>query len=313
MSSAPDPAPIPPDRPGGPLALLRALRPHQWSKNVFVLGALVFAAGDRMREVGGPALVGTLLAFAAFCMASSAVYLLNDVLDVEKDRAHPEKKKRPIAAGEVSVQTALATAVLLALGALAAGTAAADGGGVVLLLVLYVAMNLAYSFYLKSVVLVDSFCIATGFLFRVKTGGIAADVDISHWAFLVTLFLALFLALNKRRAEMTLLGDEMSTHRPNLSQYSVAFLDQMVGVLAACTIVAYTMYTVDMETINKFGSHNLVWTVPFVVFGLGRYMVLVQTGTGGDNPTKILLGGDLWFFLNLAAWGATVVYVLFLD
>jgi 4-hydroxybenzoate polyprenyltransferase len=176
----------------------------------------------------------------------------------------------------------------------------------------YVALNLAYTLRLKSIVLVDAFCIATGFLLRVEAGGLAAQVAISHWAFLVTLFLALFLALNKRRAEMTLLGENHVEHRPSLREYSIGFLDQMTGVLAACTIVAYTMYTVDADTADKFGEdHHLFWTVPFVTFGIGRYMLLVQGGRGGDSPTKIFLGGDPWFLANTLAWAGVVLFALF--
>jgi len=295
-----------------PLSLLRALRPAQWSKNVFVLAALVFAAGEQGSEVSSGAVLRTLLAFAAFCAAASAAYLLNDVVDVENDRAHPEKRKRPIAAGEVSVPMALAVAAVLGLVGLALGWAASPGGGVALVLAVYVALNLAYSLKLKQIVLVDAFVIATGFLLRVKAGGLAAGVAISHWAFLCMLFLALFLALNKRRAEILLLGEGHEEHRVSLREYTVGFLDQMVGVLAACTIVCYTMYTVDEDTAAKFGEdHRLVWTVPFVAFGIGRYMVLVQSGRGGGNPSRILLGSDPWFLFNTLAWAVTAAWAIF--
>ncbi len=297
-----------------PGPLLRAMRPHQWSKNLFVLAALVFAAGDR--RAGSSVLHthgwATLCAFAAFCLASSAVYLLNDVLDVDKDRAHPEKRKRPIAAGELSLGAARVAAALFFGGALA--LAASFGGGPKNAAVLagYGLLNLAYSTRLKHVVLVDAFCIAAGFLLRLAAGGVAAAAEISRWAFLCTLFLALFLALNKRRAELALLGDASAATRASLQQYSVPFLDQMVSVLAACTIVAYTMYTVDEDTAAKFGhGRTLFWSVPFVAFGIGRYMVLVQGGRGGENPARILLGGDGWFLANTLAWAAVVGYAIF--
>ena len=295
-------------------ALVRAMRPHQWSKNVFVLAALVFAAGDRRAEHAITTERGlrALAAFAAFCLASSAVYLLNDVLDVEKDRAHPEKRHRAIASGELSIRAALASACVLFAGALA--LAAGFGGGLVVagILALYGLLNVAYSTWLKSVVLVDAFCIATGFLLRLAAGGQAAGAEVSQWAYLCTLFLALFLALNKRRAEIELLGDHGQHARPTLREYSIGFLDQMVGVLAACAIVAYTMYTVDADTAAKFGAeHGLFWTVPFVAFGIGRYMVLVQSGRGGENPTKILLGGDRWFLANTLLWVAAVCFLIF--
>ena len=294
--------------------LLRAMRPHQWSKNLFVLAALVFAAGDRKsdgswaREHWGAG----LCAFVAFCFAASAVYLLNDVLDAEKDRAHPEKRGRPIASGELPIPFAL----LAALGLFGAGLllVSTRGGGARAAAILggYGALNIAYSVHLKHIVLVDAFCIAGGFLLRLAAGGVAAEVDISRWAFLCTLFLALFLALNKRRAELALLGEEGASTRATLQHYSVPFLDQMVGVLAACTIVAYTMYTVDPDTTQKFGRGPLLfWSVPFVAFGIGRYMVLVQSGRGGENPARILLGGDGWFLLNTLLWAGIVGYAIF--
>jgi 4-hydroxybenzoate polyprenyltransferase len=294
--------------------LVRALRPQQWSKNVFVLAAIGFALGDRTLglEASTAAILPVLAAFGAFCLAASAIYLVNDLRDVESDRAHPEKRLRPIAAGEVSPAAARATALGCALGA--TGLALAAGGPqtpVVAVIAAYAAINLAYSLGLKHVVLVDAFCIASGFLLRVLAGGAAAGIAISHWLLLCTLFLALFLALAKRRGEITLLGTDRGRHRAILEQYTVGFLDQMVTVLAACTIVCYTMYTVDETTVAKFGEDNgLVWSVPFVVFGIGRYMLLAQTSHDTGNPTKVFLGGDLVFALNTLAWLGVVVLVL---
>jgi len=299
---------------GTPGALLRAMRPPQWSKNVFVLAALVFAAGDRRigQEMTGERVLAVLAAFAAFSLASSAVYLLNDVLDVEKDRAHPEKKKRPIASGELTPRAALTAAgVLFVVGLVLAATLGGGRAGVAVLAG-YGALNVAYGLALKRVVLVDAFCIASGFLLRLAAGGVAAGAEVSRWAFLCTLFLALFLALNKRRAELALVGEDGARTRPSLQEYSVPFLDQMVSVLAACTIVAYTMYTVDPDTAAKFGaSSQLFWSVPCVAFGLGRYMVLVQSGRGGENPSRILLGGDAWFLANTLLWGALIARAIF--
>lgn len=295
----------------GPLQLLRALRPHQWVKNVFVLAALIFAHGERGHLLAwGPDVERTLLAFAAFCLGSSAIYLLNDVLDVESDRKHPEKRHRPIASGAVSIPLALGSSVLCAL---LAGLLAWRAGGephpVWVVVAIYVTLNFFYSMRLKHIVLVDAFCIAAGFLLRVQAGGYAAGASISHWLMLCTLFLALFLALCKRRAESDLLGEGRGEHRAILLEYNTAFLDQMMTVLAACTIVTYTMYTVAQETSLKFGAERpLVWTVPFVVFGLARYMLLVQTQKGGGNPTRLFLGGDVAFLVNTLLWGATVLW-----
>ncbi len=295
-----------------PVALLRALRPHQWVKNVFVLAALFFAWGEAGAIDTGAPLQRTLLALAAFCLGASAVYLVNDVLDVESDRRHPEKRKRPIAAGEVSIPVALATAAGCVVASMTLAWRAGGGSFDVLAVVGgYVLLNFFYSLKLKHLVLVDAFCIAAGFLLRVVGGARAADVTVSHWLLLCTIFLALFLALCKRQAEINLLGEERGGHRKILLEYSPAFLDQVVTIVAACTIVCYTMYTVADETQAKFDGDRLVLTVPFVVFGLFRYLLLVQTKGGGGSPTRILLGGDLTFVLNCLAWLALVSAIVF--
>jgi 4-hydroxybenzoate polyprenyltransferase len=298
-----------------PLDLLRALRPHQWTKNLFVLAAVVFARGDAsvVKPEGHDDVVRSLLAFAAFCLAASAVYLLNDVIDREGDRVHPTKRNRPIARGAVSVRQALITSVLCA--AAAFGLGALAGGephGVSRYLGYYFLIHLIYTLRGKEVVLVDVFLIALGFLCRVEAGGAAAHYAVSHWMLLCTLFLALFLALCKRRAEIDLLGDERGAHRANLDEYTVGFLDQATTLLAAVTIVCYTMYTVSDETAVKFGDDlGLVKSVPFVVFGLARYLMLVSTQRGGGSPTRVLLGGDALFVGNAAAWLSVVFAVLY--
>ena len=259
-----------------PAALLKAMRPHQWSKNVFVLAALVFASGDKATGVAlsGESVVRVLLAFLAFSLVSSAIYLLNDVADVESDRQHPKKCKRPIASGALSIPAALVASAGLALASFGLGIwIGGEPYPLVAVLAVCTAINLGYAFRLKRVVLLDAFCIAAGFCLRVEAGGLAAGAEVSKWLFLCTLFLSLFLALNKRRAEIMLVGEGQAATRASLQEYSVGFLDQMVGVLAACTIVCYTMYTVDADTALKFGEDNrLFWTVPFVAFGIGRYI-----------------------------------------
>lgn len=298
-----------------PLALLRAMRPHQWSKNVFVLAALVFAAADTSGQlvIGADEVKRVCLAFIAFSLMASAVYLFNDVLDVEADRQHPKKKKRPIASGEVRVWVATLVAAICFVGAVLLGfTLGTWPANVAMILLIYATVNLAYSLWLKHIVLLDAFCISSGFVLRVIAGGYAAEAEISHWMLLCTLFLSLFLALNKRRAEIALLGDDGGKHRAILKDYTLGFLDQMTSVLAACTIVCYTMYTVDPDTAAKFGESNkLVWTVPFVAFGVGRYMYLVEGQKGGGNPTRIFLGGDPVFLVNTLGWGVTVLVILY--
>jgi len=295
-------------------APIRSLRPHQWSKNLFVLAALGFAYGDKSAGAGVDMgdLQRTLFAFAAFCFGSSAIYLINDVMDVESDRQHPTKCKRPIAAGEISIAFAVILSVVCAAGSLALAYFAGHGSLTVMgIVAAYMTMNLAYSVKLKQILLVDAFCIATGFIFRVQAGGLAAETEVSHWLLLCTLFLALFLALNKRRAEIALLGEDGASHRAILREYTPGFLDQIVSVLAACTILCYAMYTVDEQTIEKFGGDNhMLWTVPFVVFGIGRYLYIVDAHRGGGSPTKILLGGDRPFLINGLLWFAAVAVIM---
>jgi 4-hydroxybenzoate polyprenyltransferase len=299
-----------------PLSLLKAMRPHQWVKNVFVLAALVFSLGEHVGSGVSHTeqITHVLLAVLAFCVGSSAIYLINDVMDVESDRQHPTKRDRPIAAGLVPIPVAIGASIGCVALALGLGWAASTPAGNVAAVVGgYMLMNFFYSWRLKHVVLVDAFCIAAGFLLRVLAGGLAAEAPLSHWLVLCTLFLALFLALCKRRAEIDLLGEDRGSHRKILLEYTPPFLDQAVVVLAACTIVNYTMYTVSPETSEKFGQDSgLVYTVPFVVFGLFRYLLLVQTQKGGGSPTRVLLGGDWIFLANGLAWLATVSALLFL-
>ncbi len=296
------------------------MRPHQWVKNVFVLAALVFALGEAGPEAPSTAdrLMRVLMATAAFCLGASAIYLVNDVVDVESDRQHPEKCKRPIAAGELSIPAALLASVACVAASLSLAHLAtpfvetAGAGSVVLVVGIYMASNLLYSLKLKQLAIVDAFLIALGFMLRVVAGAYAAAAPISQWLLLSTLFLALFLAFCKRRAEMDLLGADASQHRKNLGQYTPQFLDQVTSVLAGCAIITYAMYTVDDATAAKFGPDNhLVWSVPLVVFGLFRYLLLVQRQEGGGSPTRVLLGGDLIFVINALLWGALVLGSLF--
>ncbi len=291
-----------------PIAILRAMRPHQWVKNLFVLAALLFSrTGQSDFGLLWAEAAPVLMAALAFCLGASAIYLINDVLDIESDRQHPTKCKRPIPAGEVRIPVALLVSLACVLSAVVLGVLSQDGeyqvAGVVSA---YMAMNLAYSLRLKHIVIVDAFTIAAGFLLRLQAGALAADVRLSPWILLCTFFLALFLAFCKRRAETSLLGADRGEHRKILTEYTPEFLEQITVALAACTILTYSMYTVDVGTTARFGKH-MVYTVPFVVFGLFRYLLLVQTQKGGGSPTRVLLGGDPVFVFNCLAYAVAVV------
>jgi 4-hydroxybenzoate polyprenyltransferase len=295
-----------PARASGGLAggLFRSLRPRQWIKNGALLAALIFAQrGNRLASVEKAG-----LAVLIFCAIVGAVYLVNDVVDRERDRLHPEKRHRPVAAGEVPVGVATLVAVVLAAGGLAAAFALSVPFAWAA--AAYLVLQLGYSFFLKHWVLVDVFAIAAGFVLRVVAGALAIDVPISNWLYLCTLLLSLFLALAKRRAELETLSEAAAGHRENLALYSVPLLDQLLGIVSACTILAFSLYTLAPETVQKFHTDGLKFTIPFVIFGLFRYLFLVHRRGAGGNPERALLS-DLPLLATVALFLAMVVWTLY--
>ncbi len=259
------------------------MRPVQWLKNGFVLAPIVFSG-----RIGDPHAWGrSFLAVAAFCAASSATYLVNDILDREADRQHPDKRTRPIAAGEVGVGAALATAVMLII--VAAGAAFALGGWFPAVLGGYLVLTLAYSAFLKDAVFLDVLVVAAGFVLRVVGGAVAIDVPVSTWLLMCTYLLALYLALGKRRAELALLGEEAGSHRVVLGHYTLPLVDQAISVVLGATVLAYTLYTVAPDTVGKVGSEGLMATVPIVLYGLFRYLYLLHRHELGGSPTRVLI------------------------
>jgi len=284
--------------------LVRSLRPWQWTKNLFVLLPVVFA-----QELTVPALVARALgAFAVFSALASAVYLMNDLVDRNEDQKHPLKRLRPIASGRLPVPVAVAAAVLLLGGAL--GAALVLGPSFLAVLALYLVINLAYTLWLKHVVILDVMAVASGFVLRVIAGGTAVDVEVSAWLLLCTTFLALFLTFSKRRHEIVLLEERAAAQRQVLDHYSPTFLDQMINVVTASTLLSYTLYVVAPETVEKFGTRALVLTVPFVLYGIFRYLYLVYQRSDRRNPTEAFLT-DPPFMVNLALWGLVVVWILY--
>ena len=280
------------------------MRPTQWAKNLFVLAPLVFAHG-----LLAPVLIGrAALAFAAFCAASSAVYLFNDLRDREHDRHHPLKRHRPIAAGTLPAPVALLAAALLA--AAAGGAAAVLGTGFALWLAVYLALNVGYTLGLKRVVILDVMIIGFGFVLRVLAGGAAVGVEVSRWLLLCTIFLALFLAFSKRRHEIDRLAADATAQRSVLTHYSPAFLDQMINVVTASAVVSYALYAIAPETTEKYDTQDLVWTIPLVLFGIFRYLYLVYQSKDERNPTEAILT-DVPFLVNMVLWGAAVVWIVY--
>ena len=284
--------------------LLRSIRPEQWPKNLFVFAGLLF--GKRLFDIDAVALA--MAAFAIFSALSSTIYLFNDVADRVADRTHPLKRTRPIASGALSPRVAVVAAS--GLGLVALGAAAAISPGLVLTAGTYVGLLLLYSFALKHIVIVDVLTIAAGFVLRAVAGALAVDVPISQWLLVCTTLLALFLALSKRRHELTLLADAAGDHRPILDEYTPYLLDQMVGVVTASTLVAYALYAASPDTAEKLGTDRLTWTIPFVLYGIFRYLYLVHQKRGGGNPSAMLLT-DRPLLACVALWAASVILLLY--
>jgi len=255
----------------------------------------------------GP-LLRSLLAFALFCALSGAVYLLNDVTDVERDRRHPLKRRRPIASGELPVRSALAVAAGLGLAGLAGSWLL--GPAFLACTACYVALNLLYSFRLKEVVIVDVLAVSLGFVIRAAAGAAAIGVAISDWLLICTVLLALFLSLAKRRHELTSLSGAAADHRAILAEYSPYLLDQMIGVVTASCLMAYAFYTTAEETRQKFQTDRLAWTIPFVLYGIFRYLYLVHQKEKGGSPTDVLLA-DRPLLLAVALWALAVVAIVY--
>ncbi len=284
--------------------LVQSLRPAQWAKNLFVLAPLVF--GHLLEDPG--ALTRALVALVAFCLASSTVYLINDMRDREEDRRHPVKRLRPLAAGTLGVPAAVVATVLL--GAAALALALWLGTAFTLILATYLVINLLYTHWLKHMVILDVMSISLGFVLRVLAGAEATDVEVSRWLFLCTIFLALFLAFSKRRHEITLLAGQAASQRRVLDHYSPAFLDQMINVVTASAVVSYALYCVAPETVEKYHTQDLVYTIPLVLYGIFRYLYLMYQSPGERNPTEAILR-DPPFLINIVLWGLAVVWIVY--
>jgi 4-hydroxybenzoate polyprenyltransferase len=284
--------------------LVASLRPAQWTKNLVIFAGLIF--GRRLMDPTAVAVA--LAAFVVFCSLSGVVYLINDVVDRESDRRHPVKAKRPIAAGEVSVPAALTTAVVLGGAALVAAFSLGRPFGLVA--GGYVLLQALYSGPVKHIVILDVLAIAIGFVLRAVAGAVVIPVPLSQWLLVCTILLALFLGLAKRRHELVMLADGAIAHRPILGEYSAYLLDQMIGIVAASTLVAYVFYTISPETEAKFGTQWLGLTIPFPLYGLFRYLYLVHQREGGGSPADTLLN-DRPLLLCVALWAAAVVLIIY--
>lgn len=284
--------------------LFFALRPKQWIKNLFLVLPLIF--GGKLFSF--PENLQVFFGCLVFSLASGAVYLINDTLDLEKDLTHPTKKLRPLPSGKISVKEASVFAVcLIAAAIIFAGLLNLQFMGVV---ILYVTVNFLYSQSLKHMVIIDVCSIGFFFLLRVLAGCFLAEVAMSHWILFMTVLLALFLGFNKRRQELKLLGDKAVDHRTVLAKYDRYFIDQMIGVITASIVVTYMLYTVDARTVQMFKTDHLIYTIPFVYYGIFRYLYLMHRISKEGDPSRILLM-DRPLQLNIAAWGFVAVAVIY--
>ena len=269
-------------------ALIQSLRPKQWTKNLLLFAGVLFS-----RQIGEPALVLRAAAgFFAFSLLSGAVYLLNDVSDVEEDRRHPVKRNRPVASGRLPAGVALAALVPVL--AVVVALSAWLGRGFALVAGVYLVVNLAYTFFLKKQVLIDVFVIAGGFVLRAVAGvelllPVSPGTELSPWLLMCTFFGALFIALGKRARELANAGEEARTKRAVLAHYTPALVDGLLLIAAGSSLMSYSLYTIWPDTVAKFGTERLLWTVPLVAYGIFRYLYLMWAARSSEDPAQVLL------------------------
>jgi 4-hydroxybenzoate polyprenyltransferase len=283
--------------------LLKSMRPKQWTKNIAVFAALIFDRQLFKQE----AVLRTLAGFILFCLVSSSVYLFNDVMDIESDKKHPTKRNRPIAAGKLSVTTAMVFAFGLIIIALGLGYWLSPGFGI--LASVYFLTNLAYSKWLKHVVIIDVLVIAFGFVLRVASGVSLISVErFSPWLYVVTTLLALYIGFGKRRSELTSLNETAGHHRPVLDGYSLPFLDQVINIVSSTTVIAYSFYTFSAPNLPT--DHSMMLTIPFVLYGIFRYLYLIQVQHAGGAPEELLLS-DRPLQLTILCFGILVLIIFY--
>jgi 4-hydroxybenzoate polyprenyltransferase len=281
------------------------MRPRQWTKNAFVFFALIF---DQQLFLLEPFL-RTLAGFALFCLISSSVYIFNDIADIEADRKHPEKKYRPLASGELPINVGLFAAVMLALVSVVVGYVLEPAFAAIV--VIYFVINMLYSRWLKHVPILDVMIISAGFVLRVAAGVVLITVErFSPWLYMLTVLFSLYIGFGKRRAEMTLLEHGAGSHRKVLDGYTIPLLDQFITIVSGMTIVAYSLYTFSAPNLPE--NHSMMLTIPFVVYGIFRYLQLIQTGHAAGAPDEVALK-DRPLQITVALWGLAVIAVFYLP
>ncbi len=288
------------------LPIIKILRIYQWSKNLLVFAALIFAG--ELADL--PALIKSIIAFLAFCLSASSAYILNDIIDIERDRLHPEKSQRPLPKGEVSISSAITLIIILI--ACSLSLSIYLGVKFLLILCIYVFLTVSYSLIWKGIFLLDVLVLALGFVVRAIAGAIAINVVFSNWLIVCTLFLALFLGLAKRRSELLLLKEDAESHRSVLIYYTKEYLDQLLLIVAGGAIITYTIYTCSPEVVKRLGTDKLYLGLPFVIYGLFRYLYLVHYKNEGSDPSKILIS-DYPILICVFLWAVLNVVLIYWD
>lgn len=289
--------------------IFKTMRPRQWSKNLILFAALIFSQNLNPFNPNLAMLLDVTIAFIIFCLLSGSVYILNDLIDLQQDRAHPQKSKRPLASGKLKPSTAIISEIILVVLSLTSAFWLSTSFAWTALA--YFVLQIAYSTLLKHIVILDVLTISTGFVLRAIAGAEVIEVPISSWLLICTILLALFLALGKRRHELLLLEEDAVHHRKILYEYSPGLLDQMISVATASTLIAYALYTMSAETIEKFHTDNLKYTIPFVLYGILRYLYLIHQKNEGGSPEKILLN-DKPLIFNIILYLITIGIFLYI-
>lgn len=282
-------------------AVLELMRPKQWIKNFFVFAAIVFSGNFFYADI----LMNNILTFILFCFTSSSIYILNDIVDIEKDRCHPDKRRRPLPSGRVSKKIAIILDVFVVFGVAWASYKVLDIR-ILYVLAIYMFTNILYCFKLKNVVIIDVMVITLGFVLRVESGSIATGVQVSPWLFLCTILLSLFLGLNKRKSEIITLKDKRSSHRKILEEYSVHMIDKMLTIVTPSILMAYCLYT-----FSSTQSKTMIFTIPFVLYGIFRYEYLVDKDNVGGKPEAVF-EKDIPFLINILLWMMSVLAIIYL-
>ncbi len=280
------------------------LRPKQWTKNLLIFAALIFS----QNLTHGYFDTAVILGFIIFCIISGSVYTLNDLVDVKKDRLHPKKAKRPIASGQLPIPYAILSFFFFSISGIIAAFQLEENFGWVV--IIYFVFQILYTFIVKNIVILDIFVIAIGFVLRVVAGAAIITVPISNWLLVCTLFLSLFLALGKRRFELIKMDKKAAETRAALKEYNVQLLDQMITVVTSATVVAYSIYTLSPETITKFGTKNLMYTIPFVLYGVFRYLYLIYQKETGGYPEEILVS-DIPLIIGILLYAFAVWFIIY--